>query len=160
MSVAAIRAAIVARMSAVSDLGVVHAYERYAADLAKLKQLYYSAPHGNIRGWFVRRVATGESGNIRSHTVEAISWQLRGYMAFDDAAQSELTFDALIESLRDTFAPDETLGGAVDQCSEPGNEDGQSGLQLVDAGPVMFGGVLCHAARLELLTVRYLERNP
>jgi hypothetical protein len=72
---------------------------------------------------------------------------------------SELTFDDLIESVRDAFAQDETLGGTVDQCSEPGNEDGESCIQLDDAGPVMFGGVLCHACRLGLTTVRYLERN-
>lgn len=159
MSVAAIRTAIVARLNSVSGIGVVHAYERYAADLAKLKTLYCPTGETTIRGWFVRRFRTNESGNIQSRTVEQIRWRIQGMMAVNDAAASELTFDELIESVRDAFAQDETLGGTVDQCSEPGNEDGESCIQLDDAGPVMFGGVMCHACRLSLPTVRYLERE-
>lgn len=158
MNAADIRAAIVARLNSVPQIGVVHAYERYSADLAKLKAFY--GYNGSIRGWFVRRPVLAESGNLLSHTVEQTRWHIRGVMALDDAAQTELTFDNLIESVRDAFAQDETLGGVVAQCSSPGNDDGESGIQLDDAGPVMFGGVLCHSCRLGLLTVRYLERNP
>lgn len=158
-TVADVRTAIVARLNAVADIGVVHAYERYSKDLAKLKQLYFSDDHGDVRGWFVRRPNTREFGNLQSRTIEVIRWRIQGVMALDDANASELTFDALIESVRNAFSQDETLGGRVDQCSEPGNEDGESCIQLDDAGPVMFGGVLCHAARLGLTTVRYLERN-
>jgi hypothetical protein len=158
VSVADIRAAIVARLNSVPNIGVVHPYERYAADVAKLKTLY--GFNGSVRGWFVRRPLTLEIGNIFSRTVEQIRWHIRGVMTLDDAAQSELVFDDLIESVRNAFAQDETLGGVVAQCSSPGNEDGESGIQLDDAGPVMFGGVLSHSCRLGLLTVRYLERNP
>jgi len=160
MSIEAIRLAIVARMSSVDDVGIVQLHERYAADLAKLKALYWSAPHNQLRGWYVRRVATAETGNRQAHTVEQLRWRIVGFMAFDDANASELTFDALIESLRDAFAQDETLGGTVDQCSDPTSPDGVSGLQLDDSGPVMFAGVLCHACRLSLTTVRYLDRQP
>lgn len=157
MTLAAVRTAIVARLNTVTDIGAVHAYERYASDLKKLATLY--SYQGAIRGWFVRRPVTHESGNILSRTVEVVRWRIQGVMSLEDANASELTFDALIESVRDAFAQDETLGGTVDQCSEPGNEDGESCIQLDDAGPVMFGGVLCHACRLGLTTVRYLERN-
>ena|SRR5438309_3088293 len=160
MSVADVRTAIVAKLNSVSGIGVVHAYERYASDLAKLKVLYCPTGETTIRGWFVRRTATHETGNIQSNTVEQIRWRIQGVMALDDAAASELTFDALIEGIRDAFSQDESLGGTVDQCSEPGNDAGESCIQLDDAGPVMFGGVLCHAVRLGLTTVRYLERQP
>jgi hypothetical protein len=153
-----IRSAIVARLASVPGIGVVHACERYSADLARLKALYVW--HGAIRGWFVRRAQVTESGNRLAHTVETTRWHLRGFMALDDAAQSELIFDGVIESVRNAFAQDETLDGTVAQCSEPGNEDGLSGIALDEAGPVMFGGVLCHACRLSLLTARYLERQP
>jgi hypothetical protein len=158
MSVAAIRTAIVTRMLTVADIGVVHPYERYSTDLAKLKALY--GYNGAIRGWFVRRPRTTETANVLGRTVEQIRWRLQGYMAFNDAAASEITFDGLIEGLRDVFAADQTIGGVVDQCTDPSNPDGESCIQLDDAGPVMFGGVLCHAARLGLTTTRYLERQP
>lgn len=159
MSIAAVRAAIVALLGGVADIGVVHSYERYSKDLAKLKTLYFSTPHDQIRGWYVRRIITHESGNLQSRTVEQARWQIRGFMGLDDAAATELTFDDLIEAVRDAFSQDETLGETVAQCSDPDNSDGETGLQLIDAGPVMFAGVLCHACRLELTTVRYMERH-
>ncbi len=158
MSVATVRSAIVARLESVADIGVVHAYERYAHDLSALKALYYSAPHAQIRGWHVRRPATSERGNILGRTVESIRWRILGVMSLDDAAQSELAFDALIEAVRNAFAQDETLGGTVDQCTSP-DDNGESCIQLDDSGPAMFGGVLCHVARLGLLTIRYLDRS-
>lgn len=159
MSVIAIRSAIVAVLNGVPNIGVVHNRERHAADQAKLKALYYDARIGQIRGWFVRRLTTQETGQLRTDTVEHIRWRIVGVMAFDDASESELTFDALIESVRDAFRADDTLDGTVDQCSVPvdGGGAGESAIQLDDSGPVMFGGVLCHSARLGINTIRYLE---
>jgi hypothetical protein len=156
-TVADIRTAIVTRMNAVSGIGVVHAYERYAADLKTLALLYSAGAGQPIKGWFVRRALTQETGNVQGRTIERIRWRIQGVMSLDDAAASELTFDALIEGVRNAFAADETLGDAAITCI---NGDGESCIQLDDAGPVMFGGVLCHAARLGLNTIRYLERNP
>lgn len=61
MSVAAIRTAIVARLASVADIGVVHDRERYAADHAGLKALYWSPTLGQLRGWHVRRQQTTEN---------------------------------------------------------------------------------------------------
>ncbi|HRQ63885.1 MAG TPA: hypothetical protein PKZ76_03325 [Xanthomonadaceae bacterium] len=154
-SVPAIRAAIVAMLVSVPDIGVVHAYERYANDLPGLRQYYWSAPHNQVRGWYVRRPATSEQGNVFERSVEIVRWRIVGVMSLSDAAASELAFDALIESVRDAVRADETLGGVVDQCSLPGGTE-EAGIQLDDAGPAMFGGMLCHVARLGLNTVRYL----
>ena len=156
MSVIAIRTAIVAAISSVADIGRVHAYERYASNMDQLKALYLSADHQQLRGWFVRRVATPETGRTGNATIETIGWQIRGFMALNDGAETELAFDDLIERLRDRFRTDDTLGGTVDMCSEPGSPDGPVGLQLIDSGPAMFAGVLCHLARCALTTTRYL----
>jgi len=155
-STRAIRAAIVECLRSVPDVGVVHDRERNAASQSALKELYWTAGLG-LRGWFVRRIVTAESGNRQAHTVEEIGWRIAGFMAFDDARESELTFDDLIEGVRNAFARDETLGGIVAQCTSI-DPDGPSCIQLDDAGPVMFAGVLCHAARLRLHTIRYLDR--
>lgn len=160
MSLSAVRAAIVTRLSAVADIGIVHERERNAPDLNRLKALYFSPAHNQVRGWYVRRMAIAESGNVLSRTVEQARWRIVGVMSFDDAAASELVFDDLIDAVRKAFALDETLAGTVDQCSDPESSAGLTGLQLDDAGPVMFGGVLCHAARLSLTTTRYLEYQP
>ncbi len=158
-TVADIRAAIVSRLSGVTDVGVVQPYQRYAVRVDQLKPIYTSTAYG-LRGWHVRRHATQELGNVQGRTVEHIVWKLVGVMALDDAIASELTFDALIESVRNAFASDQTLGGTVDQCALPDEAGGESGLQLEACGPAMFAGVLSHVAHLRLNTLRYLERQP
>lgn len=159
MSVAAIRTAIWTRLSGIPDIGVVHERERYAASHDRLKSLYWMPRPGQIRGWYIRRMSTAEVGQLRTNTVEQIRWRLVGVMTFDDAAASELEFDALIEAVRDAFRDDDTLSETVAQCSVPvdGGGAGESAIQLEDCGPAMFAGVLCHVARLGLNTIRYLE---
>lgn len=158
MTVAAIRTAIVARLNSVPEIGRVHPYQRYAHSLSALAALYRSEAHGQLRGWNVTRVATAELGNVQGRTVEIIRWRILGAMALDDAAQSELVFDGLIESVRNAFAQDETLGGTVAMCSDPEGQ-GESGIQITDLGPGKFAEVFAHLARLSLLTVRYLDRS-
>lgn len=152
MSAAAdIRAAIVAALEAVPNIGVVQNRERNG-QLPALKSLYTS--DGRLHGWFVRRLAVQEAARIQPRSVEFTTWRLQGFMAFDDEGASELLFDDVIEGIRDQFRSNDTLGGVVAQCSLPDGSAG--GIQMPDAGPVMFAGVLCHAARLVLHTVRYL----
>lgn len=159
MSLALVRAAIVATLSAVPDIGRVHGYQRYAHNLTDLAALYRSDTHNQLRGWNVSRLSTSEAGNRQAHTVEIVRWQILGVMALDDAGESELVFDALVEAVRNQFAQSETLGGVVDQCSDPDNHDGQTGIQVDSISPGKFANVLCHLARLSLLTVRYLDRS-
>lgn len=145
------RAALTALLQGVPDIGVVHAYERYASDVATLKQLYYSAPHQQIRGWFVRRVRVRETGILQPEFLEVTEWQLRGFIGLDDAGQTELVADALIEAVRDRVRANPTLNGTVSQIGllRTGTD---RGLQLEDFGPVLFGGVLCHGIRFGLTT--------
>lgn len=158
MTVAAIRSAIVARLAAVPDIGVVHGYQRYAHNLKDLAALYRSAAHNQLRGWNITRISTAETGNVQGRTLEVIRWRILGVLALDDSAQSELTFDGLIEAVRNAFAQDETLSGTVAMCSDPEGH-GETGIQVDDAGPGKFADVFAHIARLSLLTVRYLDRS-
>lgn len=160
MSIAAVRTAIATILAGVTDIGVVHAYERYATNLDGLKTLYFSAPHNQIRGWYVSRNRSGETGRIQTRSVETTLWRINGFMALSDATQSELAMDGLIEAARNTFAGNDTLNGTVDQCSlpRPGGGSGEANLQLIDFGPVMFAGVLCHGVKFQLNTIRYLTR--
>ena len=158
MSTALIRAAIASTLASVTDIGRVHPFQRYAHNLRDLAALYRSDAHNQLRGWNISRVSTAETNNIQARTVEVIRWRILGVMALDDAGQSELAFDDLVESVRDAFAADETLGGTVAQCTDP-DGDGESCIQVDDISPGKFADVLCHLARLSLLTVRYLDRS-
>jgi len=154
MSTAAqIRAAIVATMRTVPGIGVVQDRERYAKDMPSLKAMYQASGKG-LLGWFVRRQQIVETDRIQPRSVEYLRWRIQGVMAFDDASASELVFDDLIEQLRAAFRANDTLSGTVAQCALAGGKE--AGLQLDDAGPVSFAGVVCHGARLSLVTQRFL----
>lgn len=151
-----VREAIVTTLSAVTDIGVVHGYERYAADQSRLKALYFSQTHQAIRGWFVRRVATRETGILVPQYMEEMDWQIRGFIALDDSGESELVVDELIEAVRNKFRTNPRLDGTV-QMQGPIGSRNKRGPQLVDFGPASFAGVLCHAVRFDMTTS--LERT-
>lgn len=146
-----IRDAIKGVMQTVPNIGLVHTFERYAADLATLRALYVS--NGQLLGWYIRLLKTQRDSQARGRTAILHTWVIRGFMAFDDALQSELTFDALIEALQEAFTAHETLDGLVGATAFP--EQHVAGLQRDDSGPVMFAGVLCHSARLTLNTLHH-----
>ena len=57
------RAAIVAALAAVPDVGHVHERERYAESETAFRAMYLYTPAGGapeVRGWWLRRVATRE----------------------------------------------------------------------------------------------------
>jgi len=156
VTAADIREAIAATLRAIPSIGMVQDYERYAKAMDQLKALYVA--DGQLRGWFIRREKLTEQGKIQPSSVEYTRWRIQGLMAIDDEAKSELTFDSLVEAVRTGFRRNDTLNGTVAQCSLP--DGSASGIQIDDAGPVMFAGVLCHGARLSLNTVRYLRNYP
>src|SRR5690606_17536650 len=132
-----------------ANIGVVQIHERYATQLSELKTLYQAVPGGPLAGWFITRRSTREIGiNIPAY-LEVVGWELRGFMALNDAAASELVFDDVIEGIRDAIRADLTLGGTVLKCGLL-QANAERGVQLDDAGPVMFAGVLCHGARIRL----------
>jgi hypothetical protein len=148
-----IRAAIVARVATVPDIGIVHDYQRYAMQMSGFEQLYITEIDGEreLRGWHVTLTATEETSSSRGRYEIVHIWSLRGYRALNDESGSEKLFDAQVEELRDAFRDDETLGGVVDSTVLPQG----AGLQLAEKVPVMFAGVLCHMARLVLRTRHY-----
>lgn len=141
-------------MRAVPRIGIVHPYERYAVKREAFQALYMWQPPERsqpreLRGWFIRRLATRELDDTSTKTVVQIDWQIRGYMALQDALASEVTFDNLVEQLRHAFQADLTLGGLLDDELVAG---APLGPQLVESAPYMFAGVLCHGVRLDWTT--------
>lgn len=146
-----IRAAIVAEMSAITGIGIVHDYERYAAREGDFRTLYLydlGAGEKQIRGWYVRRRSTVQTREVMGSHEDIHQWLIRGFMAIDDAAASEKAFDTLIEAVRERFRVNNNLGGVINSIYSPEGK----GVELAESQPVLFGGVLCHSARLHLST--------
>lgn len=149
------RLAIVGMLEAIPGIGIVHPAEPYAKAQAAFQAAYqWVKPDGNkqLRGWFVRRTGIAEKTVSVGRVLNVFTWRVRGFMALEGPA-SEIEFDELVETMRSVFRNYETLGGVA----QPGPLNNPTGMQLVDSGPVVFTGVLCHAAALQLQTYAYLN---
>jgi hypothetical protein len=154
---AQIRAALVATLSSVPEVGLVHSYERYAKDVGALREMYQGWFDGDsqLRGWFVRRRRFSAEAKVAGRRTITTTWSITGYQALSDAAASELTLDALVDRIAEAIENNPTLSGTVRarQVADP------AGVTLEDAGAVMFAGVLCNHVRLQLIT-EHTEINP
>lgn len=143
------RLAIVALMESVPGIGVVHPEEPYARTQSAFQAAYMADVDGSgaqqLRGWYVHRVTTRETSPSVGRWVNVHTWRLQGFMALATPG-SGLEWDALVEAVREAFRQDLTLGG----ISQP--LDRTQGVQVVANTPVMFAGVLCHSAQLQLQT--------
>ena len=148
----AVRNAIVATLNSVADIGVVHAFPRYASNSADMKAFYVSPTHQQLRGWHIERQSVREEGALQERTVENARWLITGLLALSDGGESFLQFDDLIEAVRDAFRF-KTFDNTVALT------DGQNAayIQGEAMDQVMFGGVLCHRARLYLPVNTLLE---
>ena len=166
-TLAASRGALLAVLQAVPAVGVVHPCERYASSESGFRQAYLythmapdidafgQAPH--IRGWYMRRAATSEV-NANGRILNEHTWTVRGYMVFKGDIDSELIFDELVERLRDAVRVNASLGLPGLLGASVADE---RGVQVASAGPVMFAGLLCHSAALEVKTRNWVEwRKP
>ncbi len=149
MSSSIVRAAIAAKMNTIADIGLVHTFQRYSVRQRDFRTFYEDA--GTIRGWNVHRIGFRQRPFTAGVNQIVSQWRIEGFLALDDETETEILFDAKIDEVAEAFRLDPTLGGAIETIEA----DNQSGIQLDDAGPAMFGGVLCHRARLSLPTVHY-----
>ncbi|MDF1622520.1 MAG: hypothetical protein P1V33_03500 [Pseudohongiella nitratireducens] len=142
-----IRAAIVAVLETVPGIGKIHPREKYSRTTKKLAEFYITDEV--LAGGFIRRVAFKRVSPDGGYTfVVYTTWDIHFFRGFQEAEDSELDFDALIDAMDRAFVLDQTLGETID--SIVGEE--QSALQLVSSQPAMFAGYLTHYARLRLIT--------
>lgn len=157
MSVQAHREAIAALIAEVPTAGRVHAYERYVRDETKFRETFiFEAPDlagKHVRGWWLRNTTISERELGVSRLLVEYTWQVRGFMSLQDEFGTEQLFDNAIDSIRAAYRANPTLGGLSTAESTQSNE---FGFQKLDAGPVLFCGVLCHSATLQLRTQEYL----
>jgi len=114
MSEALIRAQIKTILSAVSGIGAVHDYERYARSITDFRNLMSAA--GIVNGWVIHRESTsavqvtmGPKGQIERNHVFRIS----GVYALDDAGGSEKTFQGILDAVFEAFKVNGTLNSTA-----------------------------------------------
>lgn len=152
MSLATVRTALVALLRAVPNVGVVHDYQRYVREEDKFRQLYVYSGAGidpHVRGWQLSNTDIQERSLGMGRVLNGFTWAIRGYLSLKDDTATELQFDALCEAIRAAYRANPTLGGV---CTAESLDGGPDGIQKLGAGPVLFCGVLCHSALLQLTT--------
>lgn len=140
-----ILADIKAKLTSVPGVGMVHDYERQAADWAKFVELFRDPASGKILGWEItRRAATEHEAGVwfRHH-----QFVLKGYMGLQDAAASSKTFQALADDICAAFR-EAPAGNGWEYRN--GDEPDRAPAQIETITDRMFGSVLCHAAEIAL----------
>jgi len=97
VSVAAIRDYLKTKIAAVPGVGVVHNYERWAADWGALVNLYVS--NDKLNGWHITRRSTPESWDSMPVVERYHTFEISGIYALKDADASEKTFQDLVEAV-------------------------------------------------------------
>lgn len=111
MSDAISRAALVARLNTVPDIGVVSGYRRAIVTWADFRAAFAATIGGveQLRGWSV----AWESGDLQPDAWQADgrlrmagtqTYVARGYLGLSDADATDLTFAALVGAARDALA--------------------------------------------------------
>jgi len=148
MSESAIRAEIATILGSVTDIGKVHSYERFVADMAKFIELFKTTIGGvpQIRGWEIGR--KGPFEDIEQRTINQLTYSIKGYMGLQDAAATELAFSLIIEDVRTKFRDNLTLNGKA---------NGHDGLKGDVLEVRMFGNVLCHYVEMTLTVYDFIQ---
>jgi hypothetical protein len=147
MSETAIRTQIYTILSAVTNVGKVYDYERWAANWNTFIDLFKTTISGvdQIRGWEISRRSVGEKQVVITIGSQAHeddhTYIIRGYMGVSDSAATEKAFNALIESVRTAFRTNKNLNGTCER-------HGRVQVAVIEART--FGSVLCHYAELSL----------
>jgi len=150
-----VQSAIVSKLQAVPNIGVVQERERFSKNASKLADFYTADIGGQkrLQGWFVKRGSYRELSPMMGRTIQVADWEFTGYFAFDDETGSEDALNEVIDNIGTAFREDYTLGGVIEGHDL---ENNISGIQLVSNDNVMFASVLCHRAILKLHTIYYL----
>ena len=146
MSLSAIRTQLKTVVAALANIGIVHDYERWAAEWSKVLETFKTTIGGEdrIQAWTVTREATPATlvdmeCDRRSHTMV-----IRGYRALDDTEGSEKQFQDLIETVCTALRGQRLgkLGGTVANLKPPQ-------VRLVEHR--LLGPVLCHYAEVTIV---------
>ena len=150
MSQATIRARIKVVLDTVANKGATHDYLRWAVKQVDFETLFKATVGGTdqVRGWEIAyRGFTQEEPHLgrSADQYRAHRFQLDGYLALDDSAETEKTFAALAEAVCNALDADATLNDASLSLYRTPTQ-----LAIDER---LFAGVLCHHAQVDLEVV-------
>lgn len=149
-----VRKAIVETLQIVPGIGRVHDRERFVKDHGGLVKLYQ--PDGKeVRGGFVRRTSYQRLSFSTMTDEISEDWTIRLFRSFIDEQESELAFERICDAVSEVVL----WGVALDRLIQPARPNEPRGPQLQVSEPVMFCGVLCHAATFTLTTKRKVAKD-
>ena len=133
--------AATARLAAVPNIKNVYSYRREARSMDQFLALFKDPTAKNIHAWMVTREATAtvdeeSQAYSRTHTIVML-----GYLSVNDLANSEGTFQDLIEDACAAFDP-------LNARQYGGQFNWSTGLSVDGPTTLMYGAVLCHACKL------------
>lgn len=144
MSYSTIRTAIYEVIRDVSQVGIVHDYERHVTNWDEFLDLFKTSIGGKsqVRGWMigyrgiptVNRLTFNTSSNVGTERIHR--FRVIGVMGINDKEESEKTFATLGEDVCDALDADSTLHSTGIHASPA--------AMLFDSRP--FADVLVHAA--------------
>lgn len=145
MSEATIRSALKVIVKSVTDVGIVHDYERWANEWEDFLNLFKkgTASGDVIRGWTIGYggFIPGDPQEFGNVFVRSQKFMIRGYQQLDDSEESEKDAAALAEDVCDMLDAAVTI--------RPPNYYYATNCTLLFE-PRMFGGILCHYAEISL----------
>jgi len=146
-----IREQIAAILAAVDGAGVVHQYQRATAgDWGKFLNLFQDAD-GKINTCMISRTDTAQQKVTMGEKELAHIFTLRFYYGLRDEQATELTFQEMLENVREAFNESETLNDTcLTTIPDWGPMNGVAGLQIGGVSIRFFGNVLCHYAECRL----------
>lgn len=118
---AIIRAAIVAALDAIPNIGVVTDFEPYAQREEHFKTYFLDPLLGYVQGWTVTRAAAVETWASDRDNMVSHEFIVRGYRAINADAASERDFQDMLERVRDVMRANQRLqyGGVTRKVDPP-----------------------------------------
>lgn len=155
---------VLTTLDAASNIGLVHQYERWALHWDQVLTVLRDPTDGVVRSWMIvyRGYSPEPLGSFyseveptnKSLTIRTHRFMIRGVLAVNDSASSEITFATLTENVCNALDADGNLHDQKRYWGEPPTDP--ANLETFEIRS--FAGVLCHVAEIGI-QVRALHKG-
>jgi hypothetical protein len=140
--------AVAVRLAQVTNIGKVHTFQRNINKPEVFKEKCFDPAQGRIATWMLSRESRSDrqAANVSNEIQHAV--KLRGYMAVEDNAETELIFQKVVDAVCEAFRPQTSLGGIAELILP---------VQVPTIAYIELHGVLCHYAECTLTIQEYIS---
>jgi len=139
---------IKAKLLEIPNIGMIYDYERQIIDWGTFIGLFKS-PSGKILGWEITRGPISEKW-LTAKYYATNRMVVRGYMGLQDASQSSVAFQQLINLVRAKFRNAQPADPGATWNYQDGDNPNNSPVQVPVISDRMFGAVLCHYVEIHI----------